>query len=142
MPTITIAIYELIRLTRIFDQFNYDFTTTKGANFFLVGNTSVITDTPLGQVLLSNIGFTVPAGLIGLDGLSAAPTEIISVDVIGGTVDAAVLAIKVGITNPSNLDLTVGDVTFQLVRVQFYFSNLNLTNSSFSSMEIIFSVLQ
>lgn len=110
---------ELIRLGRIFDQFNYDFTTTKGANFFLVGNTSVVTDTPLGQVLLTNVGFTVPSGLIGLDGLTAQPTEILSVDVMGGTADAVILNILVGMTNPSNLDLTVGDVTFQLVSIRF-----------------------
>lgn len=89
----------------IFEQFNYDFTTTTGANFFLVGNTSVITNTPVGQVLLTNIGFTVPAGLIGLNGLKTFPTTIISVDVIGGTPEAVVLAIRVGLTNPSGLSL-------------------------------------
>lgn len=83
----------------IFDQFNYDFTTTNGANFLLIGNSSVITDTPIGQVLLTNIGFTVPAGLIGLSGLRDYPTEILSVDVMGGTKDAVVLAIN-GASNP------------------------------------------
>lgn len=91
----------------IFEQFNYDFTTTTGANFFLVGNTSVITNTPVGQVLLTNIGFTVPAGLIGLNGLKTFPTTIISVDVIGGTPEAVVLAIRVGLTNPSVVSLTL-----------------------------------
>ena len=46
-----------------------------------------------GQVKLTNIGFTVPAGLIGLESLSAYPTEILSVDVIGGTAAGILLAI-------------------------------------------------
>ena len=47
-----------------------------------------------GQVKLAKIGFTVPAGLMGLERLQTAPTTILSVDVIGGTKDAVVLDIK------------------------------------------------
>ncbi|GAA6027071.1 hypothetical protein JCM8097_006088 [Rhodosporidiobolus ruineniae] len=97
-----------------FDQFTTDLTVTNGSTFILVGNTSAVTDTPLGQVTLTDIGFTVPAGLIGLESLSTSPTIIRSVDVLGGTQDAIVLSILVGLTNPSNLDLMVGNVTFQL----------------------------
>lgn len=53
----------------------------------------MVTNTPIGQVLLTNIEFSVPAGLIGLSGLKKYPTEIISVDVTGGTVDAILLNI-------------------------------------------------
>ena len=90
-----------------------------------------------GQVQLTDIAFAVPAGLIGLESLARYPTLIQSVDVTGGTVDAILLNITgaslllltrelkrltdrfqfdraVGLTNPSNLDLEVGDVTFQL----------------------------
>ncbi|KAI5474806.1 pre-rrna processing protein [Pseudohyphozyma bogoriensis] len=97
-----------------FSQFTYDLTTTNGSTFALVGNTTAVTNTPLGQVKLDGIGFTVPAGLIGLESLAAYPTTILSVDVTGGTTDAIELAITVGLTNPSNIDLEVGDVTFQL----------------------------
>lgn len=41
----------------------------------------------------SSVEFTVPAGLIGLEGLATAPTQIVSVDVMGGTKDAVVLSI-------------------------------------------------
>lgn len=99
-----------------FDQFTYDLTTTNGSGFALAGNTSAVTNTPLGQVRLTDIQFAVPAGLIGLESLATNPTLIRSVDVIGGTTDAIVLNILVGLTNPSNLDLTVGNVTFQLFR--------------------------
>lgn len=67
-----------------------------------------------GQVKLENIGFTVPAGLIGLESLATNPTLIKSVDVVGGTPDAILLNIRVGLTNPSNLDLTMGNLTLQL----------------------------
>ncbi|BGP44010.1 hypothetical protein JCM10449v2_008067 [Rhodotorula kratochvilovae] len=97
-----------------FSQFSSDLTNTNGSAFTLVGKTSAVTNTPLGQVSLTDIEFTVPAGLIGLEGLTKFPTLINSVDVVGGTKDAIVLNITVGLTNPSNLDLTVGDVTFQL----------------------------
>ncbi|GAA6057282.1 hypothetical protein JCM3770_004534 [Rhodotorula araucariae] len=97
-----------------FSQFSSDLTNTNGSAFTLVGKTSAVTNTPLGQVSLTDIEFTVPAGLIGLEGLTKFPTLINSVDVVGGTKDAIVLNISVGLTNPSNLDLTVGDVTFQL----------------------------
>ncbi|GAA5897781.1 hypothetical protein JCM8208_000260 [Rhodotorula glutinis] len=99
-----------------FSQFASDLTNTNGSAFTLVGKTSAITNTPLGQVSLTDIGFTVPAGLIGLEGLNKFPTLINSVDVVGGTPDAIVLNIAVGLTNPSNLDLTVGNVTFQLFK--------------------------
>lgn len=102
--------------SRTFDQFTYDLTTTNGSTFILVGNTSAVTNTPLGQVKLEGIGFTVPAGLIGLESLATNPTLIRSVDVVGGTPDAILLNIVVGLTNPSNLDLKVGNVTFQLFR--------------------------
>lgn len=49
-----------------------------------------------------------------MEGLNKFPTTILSVDVLGGTKDAIILAINVGLTNPSNLDLKVGNVTFQL----------------------------
>lgn len=99
-----------------FSQFTYDLTTTNGSAFALAGNTSAVTNTPLGQVFLRDILFAVPAGLIGLESLATNPTLIRSVDVVGGTPDAILLNILVGLTNPSNLDLTVGNVTFQLYR--------------------------
>lgn len=51
---------------------------------------------------------------MGLSGLSHYPTKILSVDVIGGTVDYVLLNLTVGLTNPSNLDFKLGDITFQL----------------------------
>ncbi|GAA5937070.1 uncharacterized protein JCM15063_000146 [Sporobolomyces koalae] len=111
-----------------FDQFTYDLTTGNGSAFTLIGNTSAVTDTPLGQVKLTDIAFAVPAGLIGLESLASYPTLIRSVDVVGGTKDAILLNITVGLTNPSNLDLEVGDVTFQLFKGKDFLGTTVLPN--------------
>ncbi|KAL8280236.1 hypothetical protein RQP46_007350 [Phenoliferia psychrophenolica] len=104
----------------VFDQFAYDLANSNGSIFTIRGSTSAVADTALGQVKLTNITFVVPSGLIGLDGLSKYPTTVLSVDVIGGNVDAAILAIGVGLTNPANLELAVGNVTFQLYNGDSY----------------------
>lgn len=97
-----------------FSQFQFDLFDGNGSQFLLGGETNAVTATPIGEVTLKDINFAVPAGLIGLSKLQTAPTEIVSVDVIGGTPDQLVLGIQVGMTNPSNLILDVGDVTLQL----------------------------
>lgn len=43
---------------------------------------------------MTDIGFTVPAGLMGLEALNKFPTTIVSVDVVGGNHDAVILIIK------------------------------------------------
>lgn len=97
-----------------YSQFQYDFFSQIGSNFFLTGLTGALTSTPIGQVNLKDIKFVVPAGLAGLGRLTVYPTDILSVDVIGGTPTAIILQIEVGLTNPSNLILDVGNVTLQL----------------------------
>lgn len=97
-----------------FSQFQYDLFHGDGSQFLLAGTTSALATTAIGQTRFDNVKFTVPAGVIGLSQLKTAPTEIISVDVVGGTPDHVILDIVVGLTNPSNLILNVGDVTFQL----------------------------
>ncbi|KEI38050.1 uncharacterized protein L969DRAFT_18838 [Mixia osmundae IAM 14324] len=100
----------------IYSQFQKDFTATNGSAFYLNGTTTATTSTPIGEIILNPVNFYVPAGLIGLQLLQTAPTLILSVDVTGGTPDYIELNILVGLTNPSNLLLDVGDVTFQLFR--------------------------
>ncbi|KAL8277420.1 hypothetical protein RQP46_010142 [Phenoliferia psychrophenolica] len=114
LPESSLVIGDLYTDHLAFDQFTYDLTTTNGSTFYLLGSTEAVTDTPVGQVKLTDIAFTVPAGLIGLQGLKEYPTLLLTVDVVGGTADAISLNISVGLTNPSNLDIILGDVTFQL----------------------------
>lgn len=114
LPLAPLAIGNSVVEHLIFSQFTTDLTSSNGSRFILAGNSTAITNTPAGQVKLRDIEFVVPAGLLGLEGLTKFPTEILSVDVLGGSKDAIILAINVGLNSPSNLDLKVGNVTFQL----------------------------
>ena len=64
----------------------------------------------IGQLTLDPINFNVTSKLSGLRGLKG-DTTITSVDVIGGSSDALLLAINVSIYNPSNLILSTGDLS-------------------------------
>ncbi|KAJ9479823.1 hypothetical protein PHBOTO_003303 [Pseudozyma hubeiensis] len=97
------------------EDFQQYFTFSSGTGIRLQGAAKAITDTPLGRVLLNGIIFDVDSGLLGLQGLTAYPTLITSVDVTGGTSDGITLAVGTTLVNPSNLNLTVGDSSFQLI---------------------------
>ncbi|KAK0557527.1 hypothetical protein OC844_005558 [Tilletia horrida] len=103
------------------------FTYSDGTGFNLQGSSSALTNTPLGQVLLDGIKYQVPAGLRGLEGLNKYPTVITSVDVLNGYTDGLELSVGTSIVNPSNLNLTVGDTTFQLWR-EVLLGNVTLPN--------------
>ncbi|KAG6820875.1 hypothetical protein H0H93_010219 [Arthromyces matolae] len=83
--------------------------------FFLVGTSRAVTNTSLGEITLDPITVNVTTNLHGLQGLEGL-TTIVNVDVEGGTPEGIDLGIDVSIFNPSDLDLTTGDLTLQLVR--------------------------
>ncbi|EST10168.1 Protein of unknown function DUF3712 [Kalmanozyma brasiliensis GHG001] len=97
------------------EDFQKYFTFSSGTEIRLQGAAKAITDTPLGRVVLDGIIFDVDSGLLGLQGLTAYPTLITSVDVTGGSSDGILLSVGTTLVNPSNLNLTVGDSGFQLV---------------------------
>ncbi|CDR88214.1 uncharacterized protein SPSC_03875 [Sporisorium scitamineum] len=97
------------------ENFQTYLTLSNGTAIRLRGEAKAITDTPLGRVLLNGIVFDVDSGLLGLQGLNAYPTLITSLDVTGGTSEGILLAVGTTLVNPSNLNLTIGDSTFQLV---------------------------
>ena len=84
--------------------------TYRESNFQLVGHASAIANLSIGQLTLDPINFNVTSKLSGLRGLKG-DTTITSVDVIGGSSDALMLAINVSIYNPSNLILSTGDLS-------------------------------
>lgn len=90
-----------------------DVTTTR-----MSGSALALTDTPIGRVVLNPIQFDVLSGLRGLQGLSSYNTTISAVNVLGGTANSLNLAVNTTIINPSNLNLSTGDVTFNLVNDQ------------------------
>ncbi|EJD03283.1 uncharacterized protein FOMMEDRAFT_168292 [Fomitiporia mediterranea MF3/22] len=99
----------------LFSQFNTDLTQLTRSAFQLVGQSRAIANLSLGQVTLDPIKFNVTSGLDGLRGLQG-DTTITGVDVLGGTTDGITLAINVSIFNPSNLNLSTGDLRLQLFR--------------------------
>ncbi|PWN53595.1 hypothetical protein IE53DRAFT_140447 [Violaceomyces palustris] len=100
---------------RELENFEKYFTFSDGTGIRLTGAAKAVTDTPLGRVLLNGIKFDVDSGILGLQGLTKYPTVINSVDVTGGTRDGINLIVATSLVNPSNLNLTVGDATFQLL---------------------------
>ena len=84
--------------------------TYRESNFQLVGHASAIANLSIGQLTLDPINFNVTSKLSGLRGLKG-DTTITSVDVIGGSSDALLLANNVSIYNSSNLILSTGDLS-------------------------------
>ncbi|KAI9066059.1 hypothetical protein FKP32DRAFT_1566723 [Trametes sanguinea] len=99
----------------VFSQFNANLTAMKDTAFQLQGHARAVANMSIGQITLDPIKFDVTSGLDGLQGLNNLVT-IGSVDVLGGTQDAIQLGINVSIFNPSNLQLSTGDLTLQLFR--------------------------
>ncbi|MCO5589830.1 hypothetical protein L7F22_043799 [Adiantum nelumboides] len=95
-------------------EFQNNFLYSESASFTAAGSAKAITDTPVGRILLNGIRFSVGTGLAGLSGLTKYPTIINSVDVVGGAPDAISLVVGTTVVNPSNLNLSTGDATFQL----------------------------
>ncbi|KAF5351977.1 hypothetical protein D9756_007389 [Leucocoprinus leucothites] len=98
-----------------FSAFNANLTSSDAAEFRLVGNSSTIANLSIGQITLNPIKVNVSTQLLGLQGLKGM-TVIEGVDVAGGTTDHINLNINVTIHNPSNLNLSTGDLTLQLSR--------------------------
>lgn len=109
-------------------QFQDAFVYMSSAAFQAQGAAKALTNTPIGEILLDAIKFDVTTGLIGLNGLTTYPTIIDSVDVTGGASDAIQLAVDLTLVNPSNLNLSVGDTTFQLSNQGVILGNATLPN--------------
>ncbi|KAJ3850500.1 hypothetical protein EV368DRAFT_84496 [Lentinula lateritia] len=98
-----------------FSEFNANITSLSSVDFQLVGQSRAIANLSIGQITLDPIKFNVPSSLNGLQGLNGL-TAIHAVDVVGGTSEGITLNINVSIVNPSNLNLSTGDLTMQLTR--------------------------
>lgn len=95
--------------------FQNEFTYSEKAGFVAEGSAKAVTDTAIGKILLNGIKFNITTGLAGLNGLTTYKTVINSVDVMGGTADAISLVVDLTAINPSNLNLSTGDATFNLI---------------------------
>ncbi|KAI9442265.1 hypothetical protein H4582DRAFT_1809416 [Lactarius indigo] len=98
-----------------FSSFNAELTDLDFEHFQLEGHARAVANMSLGTLTLDPIKFNVSSGLWGLKGLQGL-VRIDGVDVLGGTQEAMSLAINVTIDNPSNLNLGLGDLVFQLFK--------------------------
>ncbi|RUP43844.1 hypothetical protein BC936DRAFT_136643 [Jimgerdemannia flammicorona] len=111
-----------------FDRFSTNLTLLKSVNFSVVGNATVGASTPIGNVILTGIPFNASTSLVGLQALNSTPTVINSLDVAGGTAEHLNLVIAVGMQNPSNLQITTGDVTFNMIFEDVTLGTVGLPN--------------
>ncbi|KIY74263.1 hypothetical protein CYLTODRAFT_363931 [Cylindrobasidium torrendii FP15055 ss-10] len=98
-----------------FAKFNKDITTGNQVDFRLIGHAKAVAKLSIGTLTLDPIKFNVSSSLNGLQGLDGR-TTIDAVDVYGGSSEGILLNINVTIDNPSNLDLSTGDLHLQLQR--------------------------
>ncbi|CAO3592899.1 unnamed protein product [Absidia cylindrospora] len=97
-----------------FNSYTYDLTSSDLYTFGVSGVATTKTQTPIGEITLGGITFSVPTALHGLQFLNSTPTVINSVDMTGGTQEALQLDIGVTMGNPSDFSMSVGDVTFAM----------------------------
>ncbi|KIM45161.1 hypothetical protein M413DRAFT_332807 [Hebeloma cylindrosporum] len=98
-----------------FSAFNEELTSSDVTEFRLIGTSRAVANMGIGQITLDGIKVNVSTTLNGLQGLKGM-TTIDSVDVTGGTSEGISLEIDVSIFNPSDLKLSIGDLTLQLSR--------------------------
>lgn len=98
-----------------FNDFNANLTAQDVYNFSISGNASINAQTPIGTVSLTGIPFSSMSSLNGLRHLNSSATIINSLDVVGGTSEYLQLAVSVGMENPSSVQISTGDVSFQML---------------------------
>ncbi|CAO3627218.1 unnamed protein product [Cunninghamella blakesleeana] len=111
-----------------FDAYTYDLTASNLYTFGVNGLATTKTITPIGEITLGGITFSVPTALHGLQFLNSTPTTINSVDMTGGTQQALQLDIGVTMGNPSDFSMSVGDVVFNMFAGASQVGTVTLSN--------------
>ncbi|CAG8461855.1 16709_t:CDS:2 [Acaulospora colombiana] len=106
-----------------FSKFARHLTTDSTVSLTLKGAANSLSTTPVGDIEIKGISFTVQTTLTGLNGLSTRPTVINSLKVIGGTSDHMLIQLEVTLFNPSNVKISMPNcsATFDLI-----FKNLKI----------------
>lgn len=111
-----------------FDDFTYSLTASDLYTFQVSGNATTKTQTPIGNIQLSGITFSVPTSLHGLQFLNSTPTIVNGVDVTGGTEQDLLLSINVTMGNPSDFSISTGDVSFNFLASGEQLGSVMLSN--------------
>ncbi|KAI9590838.1 hypothetical protein BDF19DRAFT_175275 [Syncephalis fuscata] len=97
-----------------FSKFVSDLTLGSGKSMTMRGTVSSVASTAIGDVRIDGIKLDQSVSMQGLQGLATAPLVSSDVQVRGGTADAMEIALTCTMTNPSNIAMAIGDVTFQV----------------------------
>ncbi|KAI8872894.1 hypothetical protein GQ42DRAFT_118751 [Ramicandelaber brevisporus] len=100
---------------RMFESFISDIALGESKSVTFRGVANAIAKTPIAVLPIKGIKFDVETKFIGLQGLKAAPVNVLELDVIGGTTQYILISLKVSLLNPSNIAMEIeGDVKFGL----------------------------
>ncbi|KAI9306100.1 hypothetical protein BJ944DRAFT_178845 [Cunninghamella echinulata] len=111
-----------------FNDYTFDLTASDLYTFGVTGLATTKTSTPIGNITLGGISFSLPTSLHGLQFLNSTPTTINSVDMTGGTKEALQLNIGVSMGNPSDITMSIGDVTFAMFAGSTQVGTVKLAN--------------
>ncbi|KAI9478611.1 MAG: hypothetical protein EXX96DRAFT_637857 [Benjaminiella poitrasii] len=102
----------------VFTGFVQLLTTTESVAFGLKGSSNAIAQTEIGALNLKNIDFDVDTTLNGFNNFGGKAT-ILSIDVVDGTPDYALVDLSFSLNNPSNITIVVGDINFDVIMSEF-----------------------
>ncbi|KAG0182429.1 hypothetical protein DFQ28_010921 [Apophysomyces sp. BC1034] len=101
-----------------FDTFVELLTSKPSLSFGLSGSANSIADTAVGALKLNNIGFDVQTSLAGFANFGG-KNDILSLEVVGGTKDYVLINLVVAFNNPSQITITIGDISFSTFMNEF-----------------------
>ncbi|KAI8375941.1 uncharacterized protein BYT42DRAFT_645619 [Radiomyces spectabilis] len=98
----------------LFNDFVKALTSSQNVTFGLAGTSNAIADTAVGALKLNNIGFDVQTSLAGFNNFDG-KNNILSLKVVGGTSEYVKVQLRVAFNNPSQITITVGDLSFAVM---------------------------
>ncbi|CAG8470506.1 8851_t:CDS:2 [Diversispora eburnea] len=96
-------------------EFLKELTLSSQLTINVTGHVDVVTETCIGNLTIKRLPFTVNSTLEGLSGFQSVPPEVKNISLVGGTKDYLIVQIAVNLTNPANVSLSVGNVSFQII---------------------------
>ncbi|RHZ76001.1 hypothetical protein Glove_208g184 [Diversispora epigaea] len=96
-------------------EFMKELTLLPQLTINVTGHVDIVTKTPIGNLTLKRLPFTINSTLEGLSGFQSVAPEVKNVSLVGGTNDYLIIQIAVNLTNPANFSLSVGNVSLEII---------------------------
>ncbi|KAI8149166.1 hypothetical protein BJV82DRAFT_209280 [Fennellomyces sp. T-0311] len=101
-----------------FDAFVKLLTSQGNVTFDLAGTSNAVADTAVGSIKLDGVTFDVDTSLAGFNNFGG-KTEILSLYVTGGTKEYIIVSLRISMTNPSQITITLGDMLLDVYMNEF-----------------------